>query len=383
MPWKEVTVMDERTKFVSLANEKIYTFKKLCEKFNISRKTGYKWVKRCQKFGVINGVKNESSKPKNISRKTEQNIETKFVKLRQKHPSWGARKLIELAKNDKKNIFIIPSERTVNRIIERNGLKTEKSPSGIEYKRFEHEKSNDLWQMDHKGEFMFGDEKKYCYPLTLLDDHSRYNLCIDANERLSWFDTKNSLIKVFRENGLPRKMLMDHGGLWFNLGRTDLKWTRLSVWLIRLGIEIIYSRIRHPQTQGKIERFHRTLKYDCINRNKFKNLAQIQRTFDDFRFEYNEIRPHDGINLQKPAQRYKKSSILYTEKFEPIYYDSDSVLKKVSPGGYISFKGNHWFISEALTGEFVKLKELDERYEIYFINTYLKTINVKTKTWEI
>lgn len=376
MPWEEVNVMDQRTRFVVLAKELKISFADLCKEFCISRKTGYKWVNRVIERGITTGIQNESRRPHHIARRVDSNTEARFVALRTLHPTWGAGKLIELytrQNNERKP----PSERTVNRIIERNGLKQESSPSGVAFKRFEHASPNDLWQMDYKGEFRFGAKGQKCYPFDVLDDHSRFSLCLDAHNSISWTSVKSSLTRTFYEYGLPLQILMDHGSSWYATQSHYLPWTQLTVWIMQLGICIIYCRIRHPQTQGKIERFHRTFKYDLIKRVEFDSFSQIQPRFDAFRLEYNTVRPHGALNMQCPVERYEPSLRKFTGLVPSIEYPDGAIIRKLNPCGVLAYKNRQWFVSEALANQYVMLEEKEPEVNVFFVNTLVRIINLK------
>jgi transposase InsO family protein len=375
MPWKIKNVMEERTRFIVLSKQGVQSITQLCDAFGISRKTGYKWINRASDEGLAKGLIEKSRRPKNVTTKVKKDVEAAFVKLREKYPYWGARKLIQIyrAENNKK----APSERTVNRIIERNGLLAEAKRRNLATKRFEREHPNDLWQMDYKGEFRYGDGGNKCYPLTIIDDHSRFNIGLDAYSKLSWVSTKSSLENAFRRNGLPIEMLMDHGGLWYSSQSKYLPWTQLSVWIMSLGIKIIYSGVRHPQTQGKIERYHRTLKYDLIKRRQFRSIEEIQENFDGFRGEYNNIRPHEALSMEVPSRRYKRSNRIYTGKVINIEYPVGSKVKRLNSCGVLNYNGRQWFISEALPEQRVRLLEKEPEVEVYFKNSLVRRLNVR------
>ena len=379
MPWKMLNVMEQRTRFIVLSKQGLKSLSQLCADFGISRKTGYKWIRRAEKDGLEQGIKEKSRRPKNITRKVPEVVETAFVGLRKKHPYWGARKLIERYSKTNKEKALAPSERTVNRIIERNGLLDEAKRNVVATKRFEREHPNDLWQMDYKGEFRYGNGGNKCYPLTIIDDHSRFNIGLEAYDRLSWVKTKEGLEKIFRENGLPLEMLMDHGSLWYATQSKYLAGTQLSVWIMMLGIKITYSGIRHPQTQGKIERYHRTLKYDLIKRKQFRSIEEIQKEFDGFREEYNNIRPHEAISMEVPAKRYKRSNRVYTGKVTEIEYPDGAQVRKLSSCGVLNYKGRQWFVSEALPEQRVMLLDKDPEVEVYFKNSLVRRLNLREK----
>lgn len=377
MPWKTIKVMEERTRFIVLSKQGLKSIARLCAEFGISRKTGHKWIKRAQGEGLEEGIKEKSRRPKNIPKRVPEDVEREFVVLREKYPYWGARKLIAIYIKNRE--VKAPSERTVNRIIERNGFLDESQRRVLATKRFEREHPNDLWQMDYKGEFRYGSSGNRCYPLTIIDDHSRFNIGLEAHNRLSWVNTKTSLEKAFRENGLPLEMLMDHGGLWYATQSRYLPWTQLSVWIMMLGIKIIYSGIRHPQTQGKIERYHRTLKYDLIKRSQFSTIDEIQTGFDVFREEYNNVRPHEAILMEVPSKRYKRSNRIYTGRITEIEYPEGSQVRKLNSCGVLRYKGRQWFISEALPEQRVMLLDKDPEVEVYFKNSLVRRLNLREK----
>jgi transposase InsO family protein len=377
MPWEVVNLMDQKAQFISLAKARIKPVKTLCIDFSISRQTGYKWLKRVNNStDMFDALTDRSRKPKYSPNRTSTTLENIFIALRKKYSYWGAKKLIVLAKERNPNIDM-PSIRTINRIFKRNDLLTDASPDGKAYdKNFEYANPNDLWQMDYKGEFRYGDRRKYCYPLDILDDHSRFNILLDAHQRISFVNVQNSLMKAFKEYGLPEKMLMDHGTIWY-AAHGRIHWTRLSVWLMQLDIDLIYSGIRHPQTQGKIERFHRTLKNDCIKRKIFASLKDIQKTFNHFRCEYNDIRPHESLDMQRPSQRYSASLRKFPKRIKSPEYPENSIIARLSSSGHLYFKGKYRFISEALANQYVMIRHYDDSLDVFFYKTLVKHINLK------
>jgi transposase InsO family protein len=376
MPWEVVSIMDQKVQFISLAKARVKPVKTLCEDFGISRQTGYKWLNRVNNsVDMFEALKEQSREPKHSPNRIDNAIENIFIKLRKQYSCWGAKKLIVLAKERYPRIEM-PSVRTINRILKRNDLLTDESPKGKACdKYFEYDNPNGLWQMDYKGEFQYGDKRSYCFPLDVIDDHSRFNIILDAHQHISFVDVKNSLIKGFKKYGLPEKMLMDHGIAWYSAhGRVH--WTRLSVWLMQLNIDLIYSSVRHPQTQGKIERFHRTLKYDCIKRNTFNSLNDIQKIFNRFRFEYNHVRPHESLDSQRPIQRYSISKRKYPKRIKNPEYPEDSKVVKLTSAGTLYFEGKHRFISEALVNQYVMIRHYDDLLDVFFYKTLIKHINL-------
>lgn len=372
MPWKEVTVVMEKKSFVELAKKKEISFKKLCKQFGISRKTGYKLLNKVNGLGE-QGLEEQSRKPKSSPFKTPLEIEQLLVKTRQLYPEWGGEKIKHYLYQ--KGFDNLPSEKTIDRIIKRYGLITaEASEKHKPWIRFEHENPNDLWQMDFKGHFKIGEVR--CHPLTLLDDHSRFSLLIKACEDEQQHTVKEALIEIFREYGLPLRMTMDNGSPWGYSG--EQQHTTLTAWLIRLGIYVSHSRPQHPQTQGKLERFHRTLKTELLKHYCFENLVTAQEGFDWWQKIYNEERPHEAIGFKVPSSRYRGSSHYYPETAPEIIYDSSLIIRKVQNGGIIHFKGKEYRVGSAFTGNPVGLKESGEDglMDVYFCHQKVIKIDI-------
>lgn len=281
MPWQEVSTMTLRYEFVMLAQSEGCNFSLLCESFNISRKTGYKWLSRFGQSGS-EGLVNLSRRPQRSPLKSVETIEAAIVALRKEHSAWGGRKL--KTRLEEMGHHGLPAPSTITAILRRKGLLNPlESAKHTAFISFEHPHPNDLWQMDFKGHFAIRQGR--CHPLTVLDDHSRYNIVLKACVNEKTDTVKSALIDSFRRYGLPDRMTMDNGSPWGNDQFNDL--TSLTAWLIRLGIRVSHSRPYHPQTQGKDERFHRTLNVEAIAGQQFDDLAHCQRKFDQFRETYN------------------------------------------------------------------------------------------------
>jgi len=359
VPWKECSVMDQRYEFVKLASKEGSNIATLSERFMISRKTAYKWLSRYRTEGTT-GLHDQSRRPKRYRSPTPPEIVKAILVVREKHPCWGGRKIRRVLKNNQitgqselLNGFQIPSASTITHILKQNGcISDEASEAQKPYRRFEYAHPNDLWQMDFKGDVALSN-RQVVYPLTILDDHSRYNLCLQScpNQRLKTVD--KHLERVFQVYGLPLSMLSDNGHPWSD-GSGSL--TRLAVWLMRLGIRVLHSRPYHPQTQGKEERFHRTLKTELLNGRLFPDQPTLQKAFDRWRQIYNYERPHAALGLDTPESRYVVSPRPYPVKLPPIEYDSGEIVRIVRGIGYISFKGISWYVSEALIGKSVALR---------------------------
>lgn len=373
MPWRGVTVMEQKGEFIEAYKSRNTTFKKLCSTFNITTKTGYKYLKKYRQFGSA-GLKEISRRPKTSPSKIPADIEQIIIQARKLHPTWSGEKIGEYLK--RKGHANLPTVKTMNRILKRNGLiSIEESEKHTPWLRFEHANPNDLWQMDFKGHF--GMHHGRCHPLTLLDDHSRFSLLLKACENERENTVKKALIATFLEYGLPFRMTMDNGSPWGSSQK--FQFTTLSAWLMRLGIHVSYSRPRHPQTQGKLERFHRTLKTELLNRFYFDGLEQAQEGFDWWRKIYNEERPHAAIKLAVPIERYQSSPRLYPEKLPPIEYANDMIVRKVQKYGEINYKGRCFKVAYAFHGHPIGLKETldDGIYDVYFCKQKVAKIDLR------
>ena len=285
MPWKVTDVMEQRVEFIVRALAGDSSFTELCHSCGISRKTGYKWLRRYIEGGSFNALHELSRRPHNSPAKASSELEGRVRELRQ-HYGWGGKKLGELLRREGMRVSV----RTIDRIIKRNGLIGAKGTRRGATKRFERQRANDLWQMDFKGEFKTGSGTELCYPLSIVDDHSRFALGVYALPDRGLEGVSRSLIKTFQSYGVPEGMLMDHGLPWWGTTNVHVL-TRLSVSLIKQGIKLYYSGIGHPQTQGKVERFHRTLEESVGHKGKPKVFYDWDRVFNEFVYEYNYIRP--------------------------------------------------------------------------------------------
>jgi hypothetical protein len=228
------------------------------------------------------------------------------------------------------------------------------------------EAPNRLWQMDFKGHMPLGDGAS-CHPLTMIDDHSRFALCLAACADERGETVKAHLETTFRRYGLPEAIFVDNGGPWgFTL---EEPWTRLGVWLLKLGVRLIHSRPYHPQSRGKNERFHRTLKAEVFALTRFRNLTAVQRALDLWRDVYNLDRPHEAINLLPPISRYRPSARAMPERLPTVDYDDDEIVRTVSSTkAYVSFKGRLWKVPQAFRGERLAIRPLnrDGKYGVFF-----------------
>ena len=349
MPWKTESLVSLRGEFVRLAASKEVPFRVLCRRFGISPKCGYKWLARHQASGS-DGLEDLSRKPLRSPGRTEPGIEAQVVALRQQRPYWGARKLQKILSKD--GVSLATS--TITAILNRHGLIDRATAPGLKrWKRFEHPLPNSLWQMDFKGFIKIPQGR--VYPLTVLDDHSRFNVCLKALESQHTDGVQAALADSFRRYGIPWAMIMDNGPPWGDTWENP--YTPLTVWLLRLGIKVSHSRPYHPQTMGKDERFHRTLKLEILESRPWQDLTEVQRALDGWRPVYNLERPHESLDYEVPASRYAPSPRTFPESLPPVEYDQGAIVRKVQNKGHFKYKGRDFSIPKAFYGLPVELRE--------------------------
>ena len=345
MPWENKTVEKLREEFVEAAKT-ASNFSSMCREFGITRKTGYKWLDRAD-----NGLpmRDESRAPHNTPHKTAQNIEDKILELRLKNPAWGAKKLLDVLRENGE--VGLPCARTVSNILSRNGcISKEQSLAHTPGKRFEKDECNEMWQPDFKGEFLMKDGK-YCYPLNILDDHSRFLLVTEPSLSTGNLVT-STFERAFYEFGMPQSVLCDHGREFSGHGG----YTQFEKWLMDHDVLPIHGRVRHPQTQGKIERFHRTLKDELLTHNDIENIDHAEELFREWREKYNTIRPHESIGMKRPAQVYHRSERQYIPDVPKYEYSGAYHVVKVNSWGYARFAHFQIYLSETLIGERIEFR---------------------------
>ena len=365
MPWKACELMSLRWELVTLARQPDADRSALARRYGISRKTLYKWLARSREDDP-SAMEDRSRRPTHSPGKTPDEMEQQALSVRQRHPAWGPRKIraVLLRQGPPGRV---PSPSTIGRILHRHELIGEQAGEAARhYQRFEHPSPNDLWQMDFKGDFALSGGGR-CYPLTVLDDHSRYALLLRACPDQRRTTVLSHLMSVFQRYGLPRRMLMDNGAPW-GVSHAPECYTRLEVELLGLDVAVTHGRPYHPQTQGKEERFHRTLKVELLQQRQLANQAEAQQAFDPWRHVYNHERPHDALGLATPASRYTPSlRSLPAVLAAPEYHDSD-VVRSLNPVGQLSFKGASYKLSEAFGRRRIALRAtaIDGVWDAYF-----------------
>lgn len=373
MPWREVSVMDQRREFVMLAKQEGVNRRQLCRQFGISAQTGYKWIERYDAGDTT--LADRSRRPHHSPERTAAETEQQIVALRDAHPAWGARKLAHRLKRDRQ---AVPAISTVHNILRRHDRVAEPAGTpGQPYKRFEKDAPNQLWQMDFKGHSAL-ENGVSCHPLTTLDDHSRFSLCLAACDNERGSTVQGHLVTTFRRYGLPDAMFVDNGGPWgFTL---EDPWTALTVWLLKLGVRTIHSRPYHPQSRGKNERFHRSLKAEVFAFKRYRDLADIQKALDEWRAIYNLDRPHEALDFNVPASRYRPSQRTMPERLPAVEYDEGEIVRSVSTTkAYVSFKGRLWKVPQAFRGERLAIRPLstDGKFGIFFAAHQIAAIDLR------
>jgi len=369
MPWRTESVMDQRVEFVLRARRGEETMVALCREYEISRPTGYLWLKRYQKVGSVTGLAEHSRRPLRTPGRTSEEVASAVLGLRDEK-GWGGPKIAAVL--GKRGLQVTPV--TAQRILKRAG-RVVKPPLGKTKRRFAREQCNELAQMDFKGEYTLASEK--CYPLSLLDDCSRYLHGLWPLRSTAGEGVKQSLEGHFRESGVPLSLLMDHGTPWFSMRNAHgLTW--LAVWLLKQGVILRYSGVGHPQTQGKVERFHQTLKRRTKHRGLPATMGEWERWAREFRQEYNYERPHEALQMKTPSEVYQAVNLRPYQEQPPEWEYSGGLVKRLDTQGLLYYRSQAYFVSEALATERVRVDELDGKLLVTFRHMTVREIEVRT-----
>jgi transposase InsO family protein len=351
MPFQPVSTLWLRREFVELARQPAATIRELCRRFRISSRTAYKWLNRLKQEG-LEGWRERCHRPHPSPPRTAAQVERAVLKVQDEHPAWATRKL--RARLEALGKSQIPAPSTIPLILQRHQrIDPAESAKHKAFQRFEHEAPNQLSQMDFKGYFLLSNEQR-CHPLTVLDDPSRLALCLEACADQQTETVQQPLTAMFRRSGLPERIHVDKGSPWGD--DSDHPYTPLAVWLLRLYIAVSHSRPYHPQTQGQEERFHRTLEAEVIRGSQFRSFSQGQPRFDQWRYTYNQERPHQALEMAVPASRYQVSRRAFPEVLPAIEYAPDDRVRKVQDKGEIYFQGRLIRLSKAFRGHPVALR---------------------------
>lgn len=375
MSWRSKTVEQERIEFIEKVLNKEKSKSALCREYGISRPTGDKWIKR-----YLNGepLSDRSRRPFHTANKISLEAEQRIVEARKQEPAIGATKTRKMLINN--GWSDAPSISTFNAVFKRNGLITKEASEAAQHiVRFEKEKPNEMWQMDFKGDFLLQNSAR-CYPLSIIDDYSRFCLCGDAktNQRLE--GVKESLTRVFNKYGLPFSILCDNGNPWGSSQSTSI--TKFEVWMMEIGVLTLHIRAQHPQTQGKIERFNGSYKRERLKFDTPKDIEDAQRCREEYRYFYNNVRPHCSLDYDVPASRYSPSLKKYPEKITEWEYGQDAIIKPVKSSGYITYRSKGYYLSEGLGEKEIALIPTDQDgvLNVVFRQFRVAKLNLHTNT---
>lgn len=364
MPWRNTCAMDERCQFVLEAKKDIGPFTELCARYGISPKTGYKWLKRFNKGGVAN-LADQSRASKSHPNQISEEIEEAILELRRARASWGPKKLRRIL-HEANGEVSWPSLSSMSRIIKAHGL-------AIDRKRRRHatpstqpfaecNSSNRTWCADYKGWFKTGDGHR-CDPLTITDGFSRYLLRCQIVEAQNYEVARGIFEAAFREYGMPVAIRTDNGTPFATTGLAGL--SRLAVWWVRLGIQLERIKPGNPQQNGRHERMHLTLKQETAQ-PPAQTLTEQQRRFDAFSHEYNNVRPHEALEMKTPASLYQPSARPYPLRLPDVEYGHGVEVRRIIHGE-LRWEGSRIFLSHALNDELIGLQCCNDRYwRIYF-----------------
>jgi len=363
-------VDEQRIQFVIRATSGQERFSALCREFGISRPTGYLWRRRYEQTHSLSTLTERSRRPHGSPTQTAAWKEKRVVALRQQ-TGWGAKKLQVILRGEEGVTLPV---RTIHRILERRGLIREEV-HGPALTRFERSAPNELWQMDSKGKYPL--RKGECHPLSILDDHSRFAVGLYALSALTTEQAYPCLVETFQRYGLPQAMLMDRGALWWSASnRWGLTW--VSVRLIEQGIRLLYGRVCHPQTQGKVERFHRTLGGEMRHRGVPEQIEEWRPALAELRQTYNERRPHEALGMQRPADRYRPSPRAYQERpAEWEYPEGSEVVRLNTQGSWVEGR-QRWFVCKALANQRVRIERFDGKLLVSYRHMYIREMDRAT-----
>lgn len=381
MPWRETSPMEQRLEFIREYATGWFTMTELAAQYEISRKTGYKWV-AAHAAGGAPALQDRSRRPHHSSHAIAPELVDAILALRRRHPRWGPRKLRAVAaRRDPDAAW--PARSTIAAWLKTRGLITpgyrvHHRPGATGARLAPPTRPNEVWTTDFKGEFRTGNGA-YCYPLTLRDGFSRFVLRCDALAGPTTAATRRQFERAFAEYGLPDRIRSDNGGPFAGHGLAGV--SRLSVWWIRLGITVERTAPGHPEQNGSHEQFHSVLKA-ATARPPAANSAAQQRRFRHFVREYNEERPHEALDDQPPASRYVPSPRSLPRRLPPLEYPGHMEVRRVSTTGCISWGGVQVFLAAPLAGECVAFEEVaDGLWTVRFADVALARYDERQRTF--
>jgi putative transposase len=366
MPWLEMRPMDQKVLFIADWLRQIACLSDLCERYGISRKTGYKWIRRYHQGGV-EALEERSRKPLHSPEQTPYRIRKAIIEFRTRGRSVMGPKKIQTLLQERFPDEAVPSRTTIYKVLHAEGLVSKRrrkrrvAPFAQPFKAVL--APNDLWSADFKGQFKM-QNGQWCYPLTVMDHQSRYLLCCHAMTGTRFEETQQTFRRIFQHYGLPRRIRTDNGVPFATTAIGGL--SRLAIWWITLGILPERIESGKPQQNGRHERMHRTLKQEAI-RPAAASLSSQQRLFDQFQQSYNHERPHEALQQKRPASCYQCSIRPYTDTPQEPTYPDYFVVRRVQGTGIVNCRGKIVYVSHLLKGHPVGLNEVDAgQWEVYF-----------------
>ena len=378
MPWNERQLKTMREEFVKRAVGREKPLAALCREYGISRPTGYKWLERHAQGLPLEDF---SRRPLRTPNRVEKDVEKLIVNKRKELPAIGAVKVKRILENEGKTN--LPSTKTVNNIFKRNGLITkEASQAATPIQRFEKTYPNEMWQADYKGHFALGNGQR-CHPLNILDDYSRFNLACEPQRTETFEEIKPVMIGLFESYGLPFSFLCDNGNPWGTAQSTGF--SSFEVWMMELGILVIHGRSRHPQTQGKEEKFNGSMTRELLKVTTIENWDDATKKFGEYREFYNHIRPHHALNLDVPASRYTPSAQQYSGIITPWAYPEGHHICTVSSAGHFSYGGQRYFFSEGFRGKEIAVRPsaIKNNISLFFRQFRIGRIDVEKRVYTL
>lgn len=370
MPWRETHVLEQRIAFVAAAVRPGANRRALCREFGISPQTGYKWLARTAADGVVAGVTEHSRRPHTSPSRIASTLEAQIVALRREY-GWAGRKLHWLLAQR----GVRCSVATIDRVIRRHGLTDPDEQHRSAPQRFARTAPNALWQMDFKGQYPV--REGWAFPFSVLDDATRFAVGLDVVPQPAGAAVRDLLRHVFERYGLPEAILCDHGVPWWDpIHGHGL--TRLSVFLLEQDIQLLHGAFAHPQTQGKVERFHRTLGRRLRQWGVPDTRARLADALTRFRLEYNELRPHAALALTPPAAHYTRSPRAFTIHPTPWRYPATDLRLRVNVNGAIGYDRRVYFVCHALADREVGCQQIGDRVLVRYRDTYVRELDLTT-----
>ena len=349
--------MDLRKEFVLAASAPGANVAELCREAGISRNNGYKWIRRFKAEGAT-GLQDRSRRPRKTTETSGETV-LRLIELRRQHPKWGAKKLqVLLARSGYTEAR--PSVKTIERILDRAGeprIRKRRHRLRVvlrEHQQLEVEHPNDAWTVDFKGWWRTMDGKRF-EPLTVRDAFSRYVLCLEMLPSLAATTVKPVFERLFQAHGLPKVIRVDNGAP-FACTSAPAGLSRLSAWWTSIGVRVSFSRPAHPQDNGSHERMHADMASE-MEADPAKTLKAQQRIANEWRAEFNQVRPHEALGMKTPAELYRRSPRRYRGVRLPVYAPNESI-RPISVHGALSFEGKIVFISESIGGFEVGVRKL-------------------------